>query len=137
MNEAKPSSTIPNALLRQQRETRNWTQEALAEKLGTSAQSVSRWERGASSPSLYYRERLCALFSTSAEALGLLLDADREQGVGSRDERSTHTYLNAPPASDWPLNDPAIPLLKHEALVGRDSLLADLKVTLLDRKSVV
>ncbi len=33
---------------------------------------VSRWERGITVPSVYYRERLCSVLGQSAEELGLL-----------------------------------------------------------------
>ncbi|WP_165423705.1 FxSxx-COOH system tetratricopeptide repeat protein [Ktedonosporobacter rubrisoli] len=58
--------------LREERVKRNWRQQELAEKLGTSVPSISRWERGTHQPSAYFRVKLCALFGLSAEELGFV-----------------------------------------------------------------
>ena len=47
----------------------NLSQAELAEKIGTTSVNVSRWERGFTSPSPYYRRQLCELFQMSAEEL--------------------------------------------------------------------
>jgi len=62
----------PNRRLKQARELRGWSQAKVAEQIGTDATTVSRWERGLFSPTPYFRERLCALFSKDAKELGLL-----------------------------------------------------------------
>src|SRR5947209_737161 len=67
----------PNRRLRQARELRGWSQAKVAEQIGTDATTVSRWERGLFSPTPYFRERLCALFSKNAEELGLLETASQ------------------------------------------------------------
>ncbi len=38
------------------------SQEALAEAIGTTARSISRWEHNQAVPQQYYRERLCRSF---------------------------------------------------------------------------
>ena len=58
--------------LRQQRVQRNWRQQEVADQLGVALVTVQRWERGYQEPSAYYRVKLCALFGTSAQELGLL-----------------------------------------------------------------
>ena len=63
--------TVLNVQLRRQREQRHWTQTEMARMLGTTYLSVCRWENGTTSPSLYYRKRLCELFGLPAEKLGL------------------------------------------------------------------
>ncbi|MFL5652856.1 MAG: helix-turn-helix domain-containing protein [Ktedonobacteraceae bacterium] len=65
------SEPISNTLLRQAREEHNWTQENVAEKIGTTARNVSRWERGTTSPSPYFRQMLCELFKMTLEELGI------------------------------------------------------------------
>ncbi len=62
----------PNTLLRQAREQQNLKQQALAEKIGTTALNIGRWERGAIFPSNYYRLRLCEFFNKTNEELGLI-----------------------------------------------------------------
>lgn len=61
----------PNILLRRQREQRHWTQTELARMLNTTYLSVCRWENGTTTPSLYYRKRLCEVFDLPPEELGL------------------------------------------------------------------
>ena len=63
---------VPNERLWQARTRKGWSQARLAEEVGTSFEMVSRWERGTTVPSPYYRERLCAVLGQSAEELGLL-----------------------------------------------------------------
>jgi len=63
---------VPNDRLRHARSLKGWSQAELAEQVGTSYEMVSRWERGITVPSPYYRERLCAVLGQSAKELGLL-----------------------------------------------------------------
>ncbi|GCE12103.1 NACHT domain-containing protein [Tengunoibacter tsumagoiensis] len=52
---------------------RHLSQQDLAEKLGTTFVTVSRWEHGHVQPSAYYRQRLCEIFEkTPAEIYALL-----------------------------------------------------------------
>jgi len=50
------------ARIRQERQRRHLSQEALAEALGTAGKSISRWERGLAVPQAYYRLQLCRIF---------------------------------------------------------------------------
>jgi transcriptional regulator with XRE-family HTH domain len=65
-------SKTPNNHLCHEREVRGWSQQDLAEKVGTSQKVVSRWERGESTPLPYYRQKLCKLFAKNAIELGFL-----------------------------------------------------------------
>jgi tetratricopeptide (TPR) repeat protein/DNA-binding XRE family transcriptional regulator len=60
----------PNAQLKAQRIKKNWTQVYVATQIGANDTEVSRWETGSAVPSLYFREKLCALFGTTPENLG-------------------------------------------------------------------
>src|SRR5712691_4056425 len=62
----------PNRSLRYYRENRGWSQQKVAELVDTSEDMVSRWERGVTKTSTYYREKLCTLFGKTAEELGFL-----------------------------------------------------------------
>jgi transcriptional regulator with XRE-family HTH domain len=62
----------PREALRAERLQRNWSQSDVAERLGVTVVTVSRWEQGINTPSPYFRLRLCALFSKDATELGLL-----------------------------------------------------------------
>src|SRR5436853_5698269 len=68
-------------LLKAEREKRGWSLTKLAEVLGTTARTVSRWEQGLAVPYPYYRERLCVLYDKTAEELGLLSDANENDVV--------------------------------------------------------
>src|SRR5579884_2075680 len=65
------TKNVANALLKQARLSRRWTQRDVAEKVGVEPQTVRSWERGTRSPSPETRLRLCEVFGTSAEQLGL------------------------------------------------------------------
>jgi peptide/nickel transport system substrate-binding protein len=67
-----PEEIVPNDRLRRARSLKGWSQAELAEQVGTSFEMVSRWERGVTLPSPYYRERLCAILGEAAEDLGLM-----------------------------------------------------------------
>src|SRR5579871_3282820 len=99
-----------NLRLKYERESHNWSQEDVAELVGTSAVNVSRWERGITFPNPYFRHKLCVLFEKSAQALGLFQDLPD-------------------PGSPAPLYDPALPLpfTRQQTLIGREHELTILK----------
>jgi uncharacterized membrane protein/DNA-binding XRE family transcriptional regulator len=74
-----PAKLNPNHRLKQERQQRGWSQARVAEQIGTEAVNVSRWERGFSSPSPYYREKLCNLFEKSAQDLGFIVPGDHTE----------------------------------------------------------
>ena len=63
---------VPNERLRHARSLRGWSQAKLAEEVGTSFEMVSRWERGVTIPTLYFRGQLCEALGMTAEELGLV-----------------------------------------------------------------
>jgi transcriptional regulator with XRE-family HTH domain len=65
-------TAVPNELLRQARQERNWTQRHLADELGVEEQTVRSWERGKRLPSMEFRGRLCDIYSKTPAQLGLL-----------------------------------------------------------------
>ncbi len=75
--------TIPNERLRRARHQMGWTQAELAEKVGTTFETVSRWERGIKAPGAYYRRKLCDVFGKTVEELGLLTDSGTFPAPGS------------------------------------------------------
>src|SRR5437899_492843 len=60
-----------NQCLRGERLRRHWSQQDLADQLGTTVTSIKRWERKATTPSAYFRLKLTTLFGKSAQELGL------------------------------------------------------------------
>ncbi len=67
---------IPNESLRCARYLKGWTQSELAERVGTDFETISRWERGITAPSAYFRVRLCTVLEKTSQELGLLADCD-------------------------------------------------------------
>ncbi len=58
-------------LLARARFEKGWTQAQLAEEVGTTLESVSRWERGVVIPIPAYREKLCRVLGKTSVELGL------------------------------------------------------------------
>ncbi|MFL5626258.1 MAG: tetratricopeptide repeat protein [Ktedonobacteraceae bacterium] len=130
----KAQRAHPNQRLKQERELRGWSQNDVARQLGVEHYYLSRWERGMTVPSPYYRQKLCALFGKNADELGLL----HHNAPEVRQEQETSSVIPAAPEAGVELvssalmsgevvQDTAIPLLFASGLVGRDGLLAELK----------
>src|SRR5258707_4938059 len=90
--------------LQSAREIYGWSQQEVAERIGTTALNVSRWERGITTPGPYFRAKLSLLFGRSKQELDL-----------------------AEAISTWPVYDLALPLQPPAHLVGREHDLAGLK----------
>ena len=56
----------PNHRLREAREACHWSQQEVVDRIGTTSNTVSRWELGRTTPSPYFRAKLSALFGRSA-----------------------------------------------------------------------
>ena len=69
MAEAK---SLPNRKLREVREQYGWSQQDVADKVGTTPLNVGRWERGVTQPSPYYRQKLCTIFEKTVQELGMV-----------------------------------------------------------------
>ena len=141
--------------LKIERKLRGWSQSRIAESLGITTRTVSRWEQGLSVPYPYYREQLCALFGKNARELGMISDADEnEQGlsINNQEEVATISLPTGPTATDTVtgplapivsdqdtcLIDPAIPEVVGSAnrLLGRANLLMHVKERLLQGDSL-
>src|SRR5579859_5158076 len=72
---------VPNEKLIRARLEKGWTQARLAEEVGTTFETVSRWERGVVIPGLFYREKLRSIFGKSATELGM--DQAESAALGS------------------------------------------------------
>lgn len=70
--------------LSEERKRHKWSQQELADRIGTTQNNVSRWELGITTPSPYYRTKLCALFGKEASELGLLPPETHDNAVLSQ-----------------------------------------------------
>ncbi len=67
-----PKVAIPNVRLKQERLSRGWSQADVADKIGSDAKTVGRWERGVTSPSPYLCQQLCKLYGKTVQELALV-----------------------------------------------------------------
>jgi transcriptional regulator with XRE-family HTH domain/tetratricopeptide (TPR) repeat protein len=117
-------SSAVNLRLKDARKSRYWTQNQLAEQLGTTPHNVSRWECGVTSPSFYFCQRLCDLFALTPEQLGLAcVSATPEAATPATPFAAAPASAEAPPL---PLELAIAPPPTPGGLVGRDELLAAL-----------
>src|SRR5260221_4184216 len=70
-----------NPRLRDARVERGWSQQELADQIGTTSVNVSRWENGSTFPTPYFRQRLCEVFGKTPAELGLLLPSSHSSKV--------------------------------------------------------
>jgi tetratricopeptide (TPR) repeat protein/DNA-binding XRE family transcriptional regulator len=68
----KDTKSSLNTRLRDARSESGWSQQNLADRIGTTPVNISRWENGSNFPSPYFRQRLCEVFGKTPTELGLL-----------------------------------------------------------------
>ena len=118
---------VCNSRLKYERQLHNWSQQKVADLIGSTVVNVSRWERGVTFPSPYFRRQLCELFDKDASALGLF-------HVQENDAETTLPL----PSDKQVVYDPAMPLPLRTVndLVGRDQLVEHLKQQLYASKNI-
>ncbi len=116
----------PNYHLKHIRELRGWSQAKAAQELGTTTVTVSRWERGLAVPSPYFREQLCTLFGQNASELGFLATEQDETG-----HKQAVLLSTTQPEIHQFLIDPLLPVPLKSGLIGRETILTELKAQLL------
>ncbi|MEO6892525.1 MAG: NB-ARC domain-containing protein, partial [Ktedonobacteraceae bacterium] len=161
MRHTPASDPEPRLHLTEVRILRKWSQQEVADRIGTTHVNVSRWERGITRPSPYFRRKLCQVFGKTEEELDL--DGLRGEGAAEqtgRPPQAEHSQTGHPQtgrpqgapvhimeaqggeAVAWSagageaLYDPAIPLQPAIELVGRDRELAQIRQRLLGGGSV-
>jgi tetratricopeptide (TPR) repeat protein/transcriptional regulator with XRE-family HTH domain len=129
MSTQQETSPQPRLRLTAARTKGKLSQREVAEKLGTTLVNVSRWERGITRPSPYFRRRLIELFGKTEQELDLLPPAEDEEECAPQEAITATVTSQA-------VYDPAIPLLPATPLIGRDQDLADIRQRLLPGGSV-
>ena len=88
---------VPNERLRRARYLKGWTQSDLAEAVSTDFETVSRWERGTTMPSAYFREHLCRVLEQTPEELGFVQAPQLHCDSRHQDERDRSVRRLAKP----------------------------------------
>lgn len=73
-----------NEQLRHERQSQGWAQGWVAKELGTTTDTVNRWENGKTFPSPFYRQQLSKLFGKTIEELGLFRDISEDDSDKSK-----------------------------------------------------
>ncbi len=119
MAEAKP---IPNQKLRYERERRAWSQQDVADKVGTTPLNVGRWERGVTMPGPYFRQKLCDIFEKTPKELGLVHEtAGTETPPASPAQTPSTATSHESPSLLW-----NVPYNRNPLFTGREDILAQL-----------
>src|SRR2546421_2953503 len=74
--ETPKANPQPRLRLTEARNERKLSQQQVADLIGSTHVNVSRWERGITRPSPYFRRKLCALFGKTEEELDLVISHD-------------------------------------------------------------
>ena len=88
--------------------------------------NISRWEKGVTVPSPYYRQRLGELFGKSIQELGLIPESSEERN------EEVDTFLDPPGSHPSPLSLPIwnVPYRRNPFFTGREEILAHLYAVL-------
>jgi transcriptional regulator with XRE-family HTH domain len=125
----KAAQATPNLRLSRAREGCAWSQQEVADQIGTTPVNVSRWERGLTSPSPYFRHKLCELFGKSPQELGLLEETVEEHHEHPLALASPQQEVAPPlPVGTAPLWN--VPYRRNPFFTGREDILMRLHETL-------
>src|SRR5437660_7722511 len=100
----------PRVHLTEARTQRGLSQQEVAERIGTTHVNVSRWERGVTRPSPYFRRKLSALFGKTEQDLDLLPVPPQPTLMPSGQAQGIAPTFSSPASASEALYDPAIPL---------------------------
>src|SRR5437588_726490 len=71
-----------NSRLRDAREEHGWSQQELADQVGTTSVNISRWENGITFPNPHSRQRLCEVLGKTPVELGLIPPSSSGTRIG-------------------------------------------------------
>jgi len=108
-----------------ERKRRQWSQQEVADRLGTTRINISRWEQGQTTPGPYFRAKLCELFGKRPHELGLLNKQSVEESQPTLPSlRHGSSPSPARPAQHVPLW--SVPFSRNPFFTGREHLLQSL-----------
>src|SRR5437660_5546754 len=102
-----------NSRLHDARSERGWSQQNLADRIGTTPVNISRWENGSTFPTPYFRQRLCEVFDKTLAELGLLPPPAEGSGI-----TPPELVLLPPPPQGSRIVD--IPIMRNPFFTGRE-----------------
>ena len=112
--------------LKYERELHSWSQEQLAEMIGTTAPNVSRWERNITFPGLHFRQKLGEVLGKNVEEL-FLFEAVTENHVRAQEQETQleepGPLLSPPGVSSILWN---LPHQRNLCFTGREEIFARL-----------
>lgn len=128
----------PRWRLIEERTQRKWSQQKLADLIGSTYVNISRWERGITRPNPYFRRKLCELFAKSEQELDLGVGTQFIASHAGEAEKvdPTDSASSSETAPDGALYDSAIPLQPAYTLIGRDNEIRQIKQRLRNGGSV-
>ncbi|MDQ2903558.1 MAG: tetratricopeptide repeat protein [Chloroflexota bacterium] len=123
------SGSQPSARLRlvEARKRQGWSQQEMADHLGTTRLNVSRWERGITTPSPYFRIKLTALLKMNAHDL---LQTETESEQTSQEETLPPDQALSAPGRRISSGAWTIPYPRNAFFTGREDLLHELHARL-------
>jgi transcriptional regulator with XRE-family HTH domain len=127
LKSAPTGETAPSlSRLADARIDRGWTQQDVADRIGASVKSVSRWEHGVTLPEPYAQRKLCRLFGLSPAELGLLPVSEPETPVASPGKAIPPEMVMARPDGEGsqPANHASEPVRRRTWTWSRASLIA-------------
>jgi tetratricopeptide (TPR) repeat protein/transcriptional regulator with XRE-family HTH domain len=130
----KAAQAIPNQRLSHAREQRGWSQQEVADRIGTTSVNISRWERGLTSPGPYFRHKLCALFEQSPQELGLI-----QETVGDPLAQASKPTPSGQSTPLIPESTPRlwnIPYRRNPFFTGREDVIQRIHAALLANRTV-
>lgn len=128
-------SPQPRVRLTEARLQQGFSQQEIAEQIGTTYVNVSRWERGITKPSPYFRRKLSTLFGRSEAELELTGRAERAEGKAKQAEVTSQMNEASASVVDA-IYDPSMPLPPAIPLIGREQDLDRIKQRLFGGASV-
>lgn len=126
----------PRLRLAEARLSRDWSQQEVAQHIGTTYVNVSRWERGVTKPTPYFRRKLCHLFGKTEQELdldGIVTEDSSYKTDQHRQQQEQPATAPGPLSAPMPepVYDPAIPVKPMLRLVGRNQELFLIKQRLI------
>src|ERR1700688_2161778 len=82
-------SPQPRILLAQARNDRRLSQQEVADRIGSTYVNISRWERGITRPSPYFRRKLCDFYQKREDELDLLPVRTKEKAAHQHGDMAT------------------------------------------------